>query len=96
MIIKEDCIYLETKEAIKTLSDNLYIHTFRSSGGLLVSADWERNELIKAINKSKTIRIGGPQSRSMKHGLVLFDGDDLFIEADTSKYEEDSLRLDKL
>jgi hypothetical protein len=71
--------------AIAMIPDQEMIHTFRNPGiGMLVGADWDRQELIKLIKNSK-VELSGPEAASMKHGLVLKDEYGyLFIETKDS------------
>lgn len=68
--------YLTPEEAIEMLPDDEYVHTFRQSGidgiGVLMGADWNRSDVIDAINKYKP-QLSGQTASSMGHGIVLED-----------------------
>lgn len=68
-------------EAIKYLPDGPQIHTFRNSAaGLLLGADWEREDLLATMRKYAVLPTG-PGARAMRHGLALRDDQGvLFIE----------------
>lgn len=76
-------IELTKEEALSLLPDNSNIHTFRGMPGILIGADWDKDELITEINRCKC-EIGGAMCRHMGHGLVIWtDRDDpLFVEVD--------------
>ncbi|MFA7121237.1 MAG: hypothetical protein WC277_07130 [Bacilli bacterium] len=78
----EDRVPLTTEQAIAMLPDGDTIHTFRNSiPGVLLGADWERADVLDAIDKATTREIGGPACCAMKHGLVVWTGDSpLFVE----------------
>jgi hypothetical protein len=61
------------------------VHTFRSSPGVLIGADWSKQKLLKAIKKFG-IAESGPSAVAMGHGLVLIDEHGpLFIETRSEK-----------
>ncbi len=56
------------------------VHTFRSSPGMLIGADWTKSKLIKAMKKFG-VQQSGPSACLMNHALVLIDEyGPLFIE----------------
>ncbi len=58
-----------------------FIHTFVSpTGGLLVGADWSREDVLEAMKEFGVMK-SGEGAESMNHGLVFFDGErNVFIE----------------
>lgn len=79
-------VILDKADAIAMLPDGDTVHTFRQGGPCLIGADWDRNDMIKAINKYD-VEITGEQARAMNHGMALYDDIGwLFIE--TKKPEE--------
>ena len=81
--------FITHEQAVSLLSDSENIHTFRQSGFGLIGADWSRKGVIDTMKAhEQTLQIGGDQCRKMRHGLVLNDGDYLFIEVDTDKLNE--------
>ena len=61
------------------------VHTFRSSPGILIGADWSKSELLKAIKKFG-IAESGPSAVAMGYALVLIDEHGpLFIETRNQK-----------
>ena len=72
------------------ISDDEYIHAFRSAPFCLIGADWDRYQLTKTIEASKC-EIGGEKCQAMNHGLVVWDTDEnpLFVRCkDDFDYEE--------
>lgn len=65
--------FLTTEEVFARLPDEEYVHTFRQArDGTLLGADWERREMIKAINKYQ-FEVTGKQAQSMGHGMAFCD-----------------------
>ena len=90
----EKRIFLTAEEAINLLPEGNKIHTtFNPGVGVLLGADWDREDLIKKIRDSEYREVTGQNARSMKHGLALFNGgpiyqgDILFVETDMSKLD---------
>ncbi len=79
---------LTTDEAIALLPEGETIHTFMSSsGGVLVGADWDREEIIKLLSGQYKPELSGPSAKSMKHGIAVFRQytGNLFIETNMDK-----------
>ena len=70
----EEKILLTEDAAIAMLPDGDSIHTFRDAGIALIGADWDRQDILDAI-KHCPCEVGGRMCRSMKHGLVIHDGE---------------------
>lgn len=86
--MNEDKLILTKDEALSLLSDDESIHTFRNISNILIASDWDREELVDAINHCKC-EIGGPMCRALDHGLVIWTGDDpLFVETKEGTLEE--------
>lgn len=78
------------------LPDGETIHTFVNPAGMLVGADWTREQVIEAIQQFGAELSGGMATR-MNHGMVLFRGDRirsnaLFIETKTEAALSAALR----
>lgn len=69
---------LSFDEAVAMLPDGEKIHTFRQ-GVCLIGADWKRDQILEAIREHGA-ELSGPLATRMKHGLVIFDPETLFIE----------------
>lgn len=64
---------LTKEEAIAMLPDGDSIHTFRNPApSVLVGADWEREEILKAINKYD-FELTGEAASAMDHGMAFKD-----------------------
>jgi hypothetical protein len=56
------------------------IHTFANPNGLLVGADWTRQQTLAALKASPFINRTQGTARAMKHGMcILHNGGPLFI-----------------
>ena len=77
----DDKVILTAKQALSMLPAGGRIHTFRSNSIGLMGADWERDELERAI-KVNQCEIGGNRCQAMNHGLVIWTGEatPLFVE----------------
>ncbi len=84
--------FISADEAIELLPEGEYIHTFRQSG-ILIGADWLREEVIDLIRKSDCLELTGGIARKMDHGLAIYDhdakmqSDILFVETDMEKLQ---------
>lgn len=78
-------IFLTPEQAISTLLEGDYIHTFRNPNGMMLGCDWKRKDIINLINENPNkIELGGDTCRGMKHGLIIHSDGILFIECDDS------------
>jgi hypothetical protein len=78
--MEDERVYLTPAEAEAMLSNDEFIHTFRSTTGVLIGADRSREKLIKAFEEFKP-ELSGEMATDMGHGLVLIDDiGPLFIE----------------
>jgi hypothetical protein len=69
------------EKAVSMLAKKSNIHTFRSSPGMLIGADWPKKKLISAMKKHG-VGPSGPSACAMGYCLVLIDDrGPLFIEA---------------
>ena len=89
-----DLCLISAEQAIGMLSDDERIHTFRSGPMALIGCDWDREDLIAAINEAERIDIGGEQCCLMNHGLVVWTGQEpLFVECrDGIDYEAEAAK----
>jgi hypothetical protein len=86
----DDKFPLTAEEAESLLHDEgEYIHNFIDGGMMMLGCDFERDSAIKAFKAAKSIEIGGPGCRAMKHPIVVFnqDGRHSFFEADMTKVD---------
>lgn len=87
-------IILTADEAISLLPEGDEIHTTRQTGFMFIGADWSREDIIDAIQKSERREITGPVARSMGHGLALYpknakyQSDILFVQTCKAKLDE--------
>ena len=74
-------LYLTKEQALSALPEGGSIHCF-ASGGILIGADWSREQVEQYIEEADSVEIGGGMSRGMGHGLAAFGTDGLkFFEA---------------
>lgn len=69
---------LTLDEAVAMLPDGDEIHTFRSSPGMMLGADWPRDQIVAAMAECG-VELAGPMATAMGHGLVVLDPKPLFI-----------------
>lgn len=93
----EERLFLTVEQAISCLNEGDSIHTFLNSPGILVGADCSRESVIETLQKhSNQIEIGGVVCRRMKHGLVVWRGDEpVFIEANEEKLKAIEIQVTK-
>lgn len=74
------------ERAVAMIGDGERIHTFRQPmAGMMLGADWDRAEMLRAIEKHGA-ELSGPLATGMKHGLLLIDDlGPLFIETTGQK-----------
>ena len=91
---KEPRIFLTPEQAISLLPEGDIIHTQVGGAiGVMIGADWDREEIIEKINGAYLREIAGPIARSMGHALVLFPAkecyhsDLLFVETVSEKVD---------
>lgn len=85
----DDKIILTPDEAASLIADGDYVHNFIQSGMTFLGCDYERDDAIEAFRAAKSIEIGGPSCKAMKHPIAVFDARDRlsFFEADMEKVE---------
>lgn len=72
--------FISAEQALAMLPDKPRIHTFRYSAVALIGADWDREEIVALIKKSKP-ELTGEAATGMGHGLAVEDKHGfLFIE----------------
>ncbi|MEN6312754.1 MAG: hypothetical protein ABFD25_00745 [Clostridiaceae bacterium] len=84
----DERVKLSPADAIALLPDGEYIHTFRQAGPTLIGADWERNDMIKALNKYEA-EVTGEQAQAMNHGMAFCD-DYGWVFVETKKVSTDA------
>lgn len=70
---------LTSDEAASIVKPGERVHTFRSTGIALIGCDWDRKDILEAIEKHAT-EIAGPMAMGMKHGLCIHVDGQLFVE----------------
>jgi hypothetical protein len=64
--------FITKEQAIALLPNGENIHTFRQAGPTLIGADWEREDIIAAMDKYR-FELTGPAASSMGHGMAFED-----------------------
>jgi len=73
---KDAKVFLTYDQAVKRLPKGDRVHTFVNPLGMLVGADWPREELLRQLAKyEKTIEETGAMAMQMNHGLAFNDGE---------------------
>ncbi|MCW5591018.1 MAG: hypothetical protein KIS74_02865 [Burkholderiales bacterium] len=63
---------LTPEQAIAMLAEGELVHTFINPGvGMLIGADWTREEVIAAINEAGEASLTGSMATSMGHGIAI-------------------------
>jgi hypothetical protein len=62
-------------EAVAMLPDGDAIHTFLNPAGILIGADWSRNQVLSLLASTDRCEVAGPQAAERGHGLVAWDDD---------------------
>ena len=63
---------VDADTAIAALPDGDDVHTFMQGGtGMLLGADWSREDIAAALRKAERIDVTGDQAQSMRHGLAI-------------------------
>ena len=89
--MEEQRIFITQEEAMSVLPEGEDIHTFINSGGMLIGADWSRQNVEERLRNSVKIEIAGGVARNMGHGIVSYlqnakyQGDLLFISHDEDR-----------
>lgn len=81
--------FVSYEKAEKMLPDGDTVHTFRNpNGAMLIGADWDREDLLKALKSADNIKETGPMAQKMNHGLVIIHkGSLLFIETENKSLQ---------
>lgn len=83
---KNGQIVITLEEALKLLPEKEDIHTFMNpAAGMLLGADWSRDDVVKALALSKEIHLTGEAAQAMDHGLAIFRGDGATVFIETRK-----------
>ena len=67
-----DRVMLTPEQAESMLAEGDTVHTFLNPGGILLGADWNRQEAVDLIKSSHQREIGGSMCQSMGHELVVW------------------------
>lgn len=70
--MSEERVFLSLEEVEAMLPEGDTIHTFRNPAGVLIGADWHREDLIKHIKEYKP-ELSGGMAEGMNHGIVIID-----------------------
>lgn len=68
----EERVKLTKEQVLSILPDGENIHTFRQAGNSLIGADWEREEILKALEKYD-FELSGEVATRMRHGIAFRD-----------------------
>jgi hypothetical protein len=74
-----DRVFLTPEQALAMLPEGEYVHTFRGGGGMMLGADWKREQVERAIRETDHRELAGPMATAMGHGLVINSGGALFV-----------------
>ena len=85
----DDKFLLTPAEAESLLAEGEYIHNYIGGGMMMLGCDYSRTEAVEAFKAAKSIEIGGPSCKAMRHPIAVFDANDRlsFFEADMAKVE---------
>ncbi len=83
--MSEEPLTISYDDAILQLPDGDEIHTFINPHGILVGADWSREEVLASLKSAKEIFITGPQAQAMNHGLAFDRGNWELVYIETKK-----------
>lgn len=61
-------------QAVALLPGDERIHTFVNPAGMLVGADWDREDILALLRDGRP-ELSGDQASAMGHGLVAFRGE---------------------
>ena len=89
----DEPVIISLEDALAALPDrdpeDDCIHTFRQGGFAIIGADWNREEVVKALESADSIQVSGETAQAMHHGLAILDGrGPLFIETKTRTDKE--------
>jgi hypothetical protein len=62
-------------QAVAMLPDGDRIHTFVNPAGILIGADWDRQDILALLIGGEP-ELSGDQATGVGHGLVAFRGED--------------------
>ena len=76
-----DNVLIDYDTAVSRLADGDDVHTFRQGSiGMLLGADWSRNEILAAMKAAPEILEAGEIATNIGHGIAIKDdGGWLFI-----------------
>ena len=86
--------YITKEQAMYILPDGDSVHTFINIRIGLCGADWDRESILKKIQKSDILELTGESAKGMGHGLCAYNKDTvklydvLFIETDMKRLQE--------
>lgn len=69
--MEERELVLTPDQAISLLADGEYVHNMRGGFGMMLGADWGRQEAEDAIRSAERVEIGGPNARAMGHPIAV-------------------------
>ncbi|MCP4307302.1 MAG: hypothetical protein GY788_21020 [bacterium] len=62
-------VWLTPDEAIGCLPDTPRVHTFMNGSGMLIGADWDREQAEAQFRESGEVEVAGGSARAMGHAL---------------------------
>ena len=80
-------VMITPEQAKSVIAAGEYIHTFRSGGWTLFGADWDRADILEAID-AHPAELAGVTATSMGHGIAINDGTFLFIATDEDRLSQ--------
>ena len=80
-------VMITPEQATSVIAAGEYIHTFRSGRVTLFGADWDRADILEAID-AHPAELAGVTATSMGHGIVINDGTFLFVETDKDRLSQ--------
>lgn len=79
-------------QAVALLPDDERIHTFMNPAGMLIGADWDREDVLALLRDGQP-ELSGDQATAMGHGIVAFRGGDrgepMFVATKTEELTAD-------
>lgn len=85
--MSDEQVLLTADQAISLLPAGATVHNFVQSSMMMLGCDYQIADAIKALRDAKSIEIGGPSCKAMKHPIAVFAQDERlsFFEADMDK-----------
>lgn len=68
---------LTFEQGLEMLIEGDTVHTFLNPGGMLLGADWAREDALDLVRRAAAegaLWVSGPMATAMGHGLTAWDG----------------------